>query len=48
MKKIKFNTVYICTNCKKKIVGYTKTCPICKNEVIKSSEDKIVTFVKRI
>jgi len=47
MKKISFRKIYECTKCKRTIVGYTKDCPLCKGEVIKKSEERIVTFVKR-
>ena len=48
MKKIAFKNVYICQNCHKKIVGYVNVCPICKTRnIVKSEENKIVTFVKK-
>lgn len=48
MKKIVFKQVYMCMSCLRRIVGYTKSCPICPNggKIIKTTEDKIVTFVK--
>lgn len=49
MKKIIFKQVYMCTRCFRRIVGFTKDCPLCKNggHIIKTTEDKIITFVKK-
>lgn len=47
MKHITFKKLYQCTKCKKIIVGYVKTCPICRGNVVKSSDERIVTITKR-
>jgi len=47
MKKIVFRQVYMCMHCGRKIVGYTNKCPICKGDIVKTFEDKIITLIKR-
>jgi len=46
MKKIIFRNTYKCKSCGRKIVGYVTKCPICKSEVIKTSNEKIITLIK--
>jgi len=48
MKKIIFKSIYECENCKKRIVGFVNCCPLCKGKVIKTNEDKLVTFTKKV
>lgn len=47
MKRVSFKQLYICKGCGRKIIGFVDKCPICKKEVEKVGEEKVITLLKR-